>query len=286
MGQAPATGVASLRSSNRNFPERSGTPGDRVYLGSVEVCAVSALRGELTDPRRMGDPVVVSLPDAMPVDDNMLVWPPDDGRAVVVERGPNILPVPAGDVLGETLVGPVLATLGDNITTDHIVPAWPHVLKLRSNVPAIAEYTLRSIDQGFVERAKAAGGGFIVGGANYGQGSSREHAALAPMYLGVRAVFAASFARIHLANLVNCGILPLTFVNPSDYDAAVERGPGDEWEIPNVRRQLPAESVLMVRNRATGAEFPVRHSLSARQVQTVLAGGLLAQIRSASGGSE
>ncbi len=276
MGQAPPTNAVSLRTFNRNFAGRSGTPNDQVYLCSPEVAAAAALTGVITDPRKLGDPVEVRIPEKYIIDDNMIVPPSDHPETVEVIRGPNIKPVPKNEPLPDTLRGEVLLKVGDNITTDHIMPAGAKVLPLRSNIPAIAEYTFTRVDPEFPARAKAKGGGFVVGGVNYGQGSSREHAALAPMYLGMKAVIAKSFARIHEANLINFGILPLTFINEADYDALEQ---GDLWEIRQVRETLPQSDTLTVHNLTKGTTFQVRHRLTPRQVQIVLAGGLLNWVR-------
>ena len=276
MGQAPPTNAVSLRTFNRNFAGRSGTPNDQVYLCSPEVAAAAALTGVITDPRKLGDPVEVRIPEKYIIDDNMIVPPSDHPETVEVIRGPNIKPVPKNEPLPDTLRGEVLLKVGDNITTDHIMPAGAKVLPLRSNIPAIAEYTFTRVDPEFPARAKAKGGGFVVGGVNYGQGSSREHAALAPMYLGMKAVIAKSFARIHEANLINFGILPLTFINEADYDALEQ---GDLWEIRQVRETLPRSDTLTVHNLTKGTTFQVRHRLTPRQVQIVLAGGLLNWVR-------
>jgi len=276
MGQAPPTGGVSVRTFNRNFPGRSGTPNDLVYLASPEVAAVAALTGRITDPREIGDAPEVSEPEEYIVDDRLILPPSPEPEKVEILRGPNIKPVPIPDPMPETLRGRVLLKVGDNITTDHILPAGAKVLPLRSNIPAISEYVYHQVDPGFVERAKEWGGGFVVGGSNYGQGSSREHAAIAPRYLGVRFVVAKSFARIHWNNLVNFGILPLTFAREEDYELFHQ---GEEWEIPEVRRRLEKGEPLFLRNVATGQEVPVRHQLTPRQIEMILDGGLLAHIR-------
>lgn len=276
MGQAPPTGGVSVRTFNRNFPGRSGTPNDLVYLASPEVAAVAALTGRITDPREIGDAPQISEPEEYIVDDRLILPPSPEPEKVEILRGPNIKPVPIPDPMPETLRGRVLLKVGDNITTDHILPAGAKVLPLRSNIPAISEYVYHQVDPGFVERAKEWGGGFVVGGANYGQGSSREHAAIAPRYLGVRFVVAKSFARIHWNNLVNFGILPLTFAREEDYELFHQ---GEEWEIPEVRRRLEKGEPLFLRNVATGQEVPVRHQLTPRQIEMILDGGLLAHIR-------
>ncbi|MGQ9626275.1 MAG: aconitate hydratase [Anaerolineae bacterium] len=280
MGQAPPTGGVSVRSFNRNFEGRSGTEKDQVYLASPEVCAATALYGQITDPRRLGEPPAIEMPEKFIINDNMLIPPSEEPEKVEIIRGPNIKPLPLNSPLPEKLKGQVLLKVGDNITTDHIMPAGAHILPLRSNIPALARYVFSRIDPSFSERASELGGGFVVGGVNYGQGSSREHAAMAPMYLGLKAVVAKSFARIHQANLVNFGILPLTFVDEKDY-GSVEQG--DEWEIPNVHRAIRAGRELIVKNLTKGTEFIVRHNLSPRQVEIVLAGGVLNYVKSKEG---
>ncbi|HHW01407.1 MAG TPA: aconitate hydratase [Thermoanaerobacterales bacterium] len=275
VGQAPATGAVSLRTSNRNFEGRSGTKNAKVYLVSVETAAASALTGVITDPRYLGEQIVVEMPEKFEIDDRMIIPPPADGGDVEILRGPNIKPLPKAEPLPDKLMGRVLLKVGDNITTDHIMPAGAKILPLRSNVPEISKHCFETIDPTFPERARSAGGGFIVGGANYGQGSSREHAALAPLYLGIKAVIAKSFARIHRQNLINFGILPLTFEDEKDYDEINKSmGEGDELAIENVRENLLSDS-LEVKNITTGKTFKVRHNLSDRQKEILLAGGLL-----------
>jgi aconitate hydratase len=276
MGQSPATGAVSVRSFNRNFKGRSGTPDDSVYLTSPETCAATALRGVITDPRSLGSPIRITTPAQYLVDDNMIVPPTDKPETVEVIRGPNIQPVPVAEPLPDTLRGRVLIKVGDNITTDHIMPAGAQVLPLRSNIPAIAEYVFWRVDPDFVTRSKAWEGGFIVGGVNYGQGSSREHAALAPMYLGLKAVFARSFARIHEANLINVAILPLTFANDADY-VGIEQG--DEWEITGIHAALETGGDFVVRNVTRATELRVKGDFSERQARILMAGGLLNYVK-------
>ena len=281
MGQAPPTGAISLRTFNRNFSGRSGTANDQVYLASPATCAASALSGSITDPRTIGYPAPkVEIPDRLPLDDTMILPPPENAASVSIMRGPNIVPISLRESMDGSLRGRVLLVVGDNITTDHIMPAGAKILPLRSNIPAISEYVFTRVDPRFAARAREWNGGFIVAGVNYGQGSSREHAALAPMYLGVKAVLAQSYARIHQANLVNFGILPLLFVNPSDY---AEIGQGHEWEIAEPREALRNGGTLAIKDVTNGTEILARHNLSPRQVEIVLAGGLLNYIRTPEG---
>ncbi len=273
MGQAPPSGGATLRSFNRNFAGRCGTPDADTYLAGIAVCAASALAGEIADPRQLGDPADIPLPETFPVDDAMILPPADDPAEVEIIRGPNIAPVPTGGPLDDTLRGQVLLAVGDDITTDDIMPAGASILPLRSNIPAISAYVFSRLDPDFAARARQQGGGFIVGGANYGQGSSREHAALAPMALGLRAVLARSFARIHHANLVNFGILPLEL--PAG--ATVVRG--DELEIRDVRARVQAGQPLTVSNLTKGDTFEATCNLTPRQARILLAGGLLNYIK-------
>ena len=276
MGQAPPTGGASLRSFNRNFPGRSGTPGDQVYLASPEVCAASALAGHIADPRELGAPPKIAEPDTYFTDDAMVIVPPADGSRVEIVRGPNIAPLPEMEPLPDALEGPVLLKVGDNITTDHIMPGGAQVLPLRSNIPAISEFTFSRVDPEFAARARKADTGFVVGGSNYGQGSSREHAAIAPRYLGVRAVLVASFARIHAANLVNFGIIPLEFANAEEA-GKVEQG--DVLRLEGLREALRQRRPLSVRNLTKDTTIAVKHSLTERQVEVILAGSLLNYFR-------
>jgi aconitate hydratase len=276
MGQAPPTGAASLRTFNRNFPGRSGTPDDRIYLASPEVAAATALRGVISDPRELGEPPRIELPREFFIDDSMIIPPADKPEEVEIVRGPNIGPLPLAEPMPEIIRGELLLKLGDNISTDTILPAGARILPLRSNIPAISQYVFNYVDSAFPQRAKEAGASMIVAGANYGQGSSREHAALAPMCLGVKAVLAKTFARMHHTNLINFGILPLHFVNDADYERLK---PGDVLEIRNVRQAITDGDQITVRNVTQGYEFTARHDLSPRQVEIALAGGPLNRVR-------
>ena len=275
MGQAPSTNGVSLRTFNRNFEGRSGTPSAQVYLVSPEVAAASAIAGVITDPRRLGVPPSIELPEVYAVEDNMILvpLPRDQAQKVEVIRGPNIKPLPLKEPLPSKLTGHVLIKVADNITTDHIIPGGAKVLPLRSNIPAISEYTFERVDPSFVRRAKELGGGFIVAGNNYGQGSSREHAAIAPMYLGVKAVIAKSFARIHLANLINFGILPLTFKEEGNYEK-VEQGNELEIEIGDLKKN---EMILM--NKTKNMKIPLVTPLNEREREILRCGGTLAFIK-------
>lgn len=278
-GQAPPSGAVSVRSFNRNFEGRSGTRDANVYLASPETCVASALTGVITDPRDLGiERIDVGEPEHYTINDDMIVRPlPEQERVSVgIVRGPNIVSLGSFDEMGKDLDGRVLLKVGDNITTDHIMPAGPW-LKYRSNVPKYSEATFNMIDPGFPKRCKDWNGGFIVGGDNYGQGSSREHAALIPRWLGVKAVIVKSFARIHLANLINFGIPPLTFVDPKDYDS-IEFG--DSLQMPDLRAALQrGEQTFTVKNTTKQTTFSVTHSLTERAREVLVAGGMLNYVR-------
>ncbi|MFW6183780.1 MAG: aconitate hydratase [Chloroflexota bacterium] len=275
MGQAPATDQISLRTVPRNFPGRSGTPEDKVYLVSPETAAASALTGRITDPRTLDMPYPrFQEPDEIILNEEMLVPPADQHEHVELVKGPNIRSLPRFDPLPDELAGPVLIKVGDDISTDEIMPAGARVLPYRSNIPEISKFVYRPVDENYYDKAMEyqEEGHLIVGGENYGQGSSREHAALAPRYLGLRAVLAKSFARIHWQNLINFGILPLTFVDPDDWDAIVE---DDVLRLPDVRRAIRTGEELEVINETNDQRMKVRHDMSQRQVEMLLAGGLI-----------
>ena len=281
MGQSPRTDAVSLRTFNRNFEGRSGTASAKVYLVSPETAAASAVAGVLTDPRTLGAAPAVALPDRFDADDAMVVPPAADPDSVEVVRGPNIKPFPRGAALPSEVRGRALVKLGDNITTDHIMPSNAKLLPYRSNVPYLAGFCLTPCDPEFPARARTNGGGFIVGGGNYGQGSSREHAALAPLELGIKGVLALSFARIHMANLINSGILPLAFADPADY-AALD--PMDELAVDDAPAQVRAAARgedVVVRNATKGTAMRMKLPISGRQAAMLLAGGLLNLTRGA-----
>jgi aconitate hydratase len=267
MGFAPKTNAVALRTSNRNFEKRSGTDSAQVYLVSPEVAAVAAVEGKFTDPRKFGTYPEVKMPEKFTVDDSMFIFPPADGKEIEVVRGPNIAALPMKDEMGNAIAAKAVIKVGDNITTDHIMPAGKY-LPLRSNVPEYAKHVFEGVDKEFYSRALEMKNSVIIGGDNYGQGSSREHAALCPMYLGVKAVICKSFARIHLANLVNFGILPATFKNPEDYDKVEV---GDELRID----VSSLDGELIIENVSKGVKIPVQHTLSDEDKIILKAGGRL-----------
>lgn len=273
MGQSPNSAGVSLRTFNRNFEGRSGTRDAGVYLVSPETAAVSCLTGYVTDPTTVSAVAPIAVPEAFPINDNMIDLPAPESEAGAVEvlRGPNIKPLPTARPLADRMELPCLLKVGDNITTDHIMPAGSKILPYRSNIPHLANYCFEVCDPDFPQRALEADGGVIVGGANYGQGSSREHAALVPLYLGVRAVIAVSFARIHKANLVNAGILPLEFENAADVEKLAL---GDMLAFSGVTDALSGGAVTLT-NKTTGAAVSLRCDISARQAEILRAGGLL-----------
>ncbi len=273
MGFSPNSAGVSLRTFNRNFEGRSGTKDGQVYLVSPEVAAASALTGYITDPRTLGECPEIVMPDKFKINDSAVVLPATEEEAKDVEvlRGPNIKPFPEGAPLTDTVTAPLTLKVGDNITTDHIMPAGAKILPYRSNIPYLSKFCFGVCDETFPERAKEAGQSIIVGGSNYGQGSSREHAALVPLYLGVKAVVAKSFARIHAANLINAGIIPLTFKNADDYDKLSQ---GDELELSGLFKGIEDGTVILT-DKTTGEKFELACEFSLRQRQMLLAGGLL-----------
>lgn len=273
MGFSPSSGGISLRTFNRNFEGRSGTRDAGVYLVSPETAAVSAIFGVMTDPRTLGKYPHTTLPEHFRIDDSAVVAPlsPDEAKEATVRRGPNIKEYPETHPLGDTLAAPVSLKVGDNITTDHIMPAGAKILPFRSNIPKLSEFCFNVCDPDFPSRAKSLGQSIVIGGVNYGQGSSREHAALVPLYLGVRAVIAKSFARIHLDNLVNAGILPLTFEDPAGYDLISE---GDTLSLGGLDGGLESGRV-MLNDKTNGKTIALTAPLSARQIAVLRAGGLL-----------
>ncbi|HEY4715484.1 MAG TPA: aconitase family protein, partial [bacterium] len=276
MGQSPPTGSVSLRTFNRNFEGRSGTKDANVYIVSPETAAISALKGEITSPLKLGKPVKIFIPNKFSINDNMIIPPVKNGKKVEIIRGPNIKPLPDTKPLPDSVSGKVLIKVGDNISTDHILPAGAKVLPLRSNIPAISEYTFNAVDPQFVKRAKEWGAGVVLGGMNYGQGSSREHAAIAPMYLGVKAVITKSFARIHRANLINFGIVPLMLENENDYNLF---DTGDDIQLDGLREAILNKKDITIRNATKDKTVSLKSDLTGREREILAAGGRLNYVK-------
>jgi aconitate hydratase len=276
MGQAPATGTISLRTFPRNFPGRSGTDGDQVYLCSPETAVASAINGCITDPRELGHYPDADLPEREIINDHMVIYPPEDTSSVDIIRGPNIVPLQDLDPIPDNLTLEILLKTDDNLSTDSILPAGNNVLPFRSNIPAISEFAFSRVDKTFATRAKKVKYGMVIGGINYGQGSSREHAALAPRFLGVRVVLVKSFARIHRSNLINFGVLPLAFDSPTDYDALSMKM---KLKLKGLRLQLKAGNEIKLEDPKSGKVIIAKHNLTDRELNLILAGGLINQIK-------
>jgi aconitate hydratase len=272
-GQAPPSAGITVRTFNRNFKGRSGTADAGIYLTSPQTAAACAIFGCFADPQQLGEPPVITIPKTFPVVDEAIIHPPEDSSSVQVVRGPNIKPLPKANPVGEELSGPVLIALGDNITTDDILPAGTHILQYRSNIPAIAQYLFSQLDPEFAKRAQKAGQGFIVAGENYGQGSSREHAAISPMYFGVRAVLALSFARIHRANLINFGIVPLILTERKQLEGILQ---GDILALEKAGEKIYNQQSFVIKNKSRdNSVINVRLDLNDKERQVVAAGGKL-----------
>lgn len=275
MGLAPKSNAVSLRTFNRNFLGRSGTKSANAYLVSPETAAMAAIEGKITDPRKFDKIPKFTMPKKFMVNDNMILppIPQEEAQKIEIVRGPNIKPLPEFNPLPDKLEGEVLLKVEDDITTDHIMPAGAKILPLRSNIPEISKFVFNVVDETFHDRALEKGGGFVIGGDNYGQGSSREHAAIAPKYLGIKAVIVKSFARIHLANLVNFGIVPLTFVNKEDYNK-INQGERFEIDLTTINT-----GKVLLKNLSKNLDIELTHSLSPQDLEELMAGGKLTLIK-------